>query len=573
MDSRNLLTAALSAAERHPRKVLALLAILVSAPGLFGIPPLDRDESYFAQAARQMLESGDFIDIRFQDEPLYEKPVFTYWAQAAAVAALGTAARDQIGAYRVPSALAVVLATLLLFELGAALFGRRCGLTAAALLACMPLVQSQAHQARADALLLAAMLACLWPLALAYRGPARGEPREPARPTAAHAAIFWSALAAAMLIKGPVVPAVLVLACAALSLLEQDVRWLARLRPRWGIPLCLFVLAPWPLALLAHGSSDFFVKAWRSDILPKLISASESHGAPPLAYAVLSPFILWPAILLLPAAIARAWDAREAPGVRFCAGVAVPGWLLFELAPTKLPHYVLPLVPVLLVLAGSLASPVPGGSRALSRLGAALFAIGGIAAVAATMLALVFLAGGIDVLAALALAAALCAVGLTTVRAWRGHPSAAGALVCGLMVSITGFGVTLPRLQRLWVTQRAADAVHAISACAAAPTFVAGYREPSLTFLLGTATRFGSADEAARALSEKQSTTAIVNDSAAREFALAARRYSTNLRRTAVIDGIDPVHARPVRLEVWSAASSGASEPAASLPRKRVSVP
>jgi 4-amino-4-deoxy-L-arabinose transferase-like glycosyltransferase len=56
-------------------------------PGFFSIPPIDRDEARFAQATKQMVESGDYIDIRFQDEVRYKKPVGIYWLQSGVVKA------------------------------------------------------------------------------------------------------------------------------------------------------------------------------------------------------------------------------------------------------------------------------------------------------------------------------------------------------------------------------------------------------------------------------------------------------------------------------------------------------
>ena len=53
--------------------------------GMLAVPPLDRDESRFAQATAQMLESGDFTVIRFQEEPRFKKPVGIHWLQAASV--------------------------------------------------------------------------------------------------------------------------------------------------------------------------------------------------------------------------------------------------------------------------------------------------------------------------------------------------------------------------------------------------------------------------------------------------------------------------------------------------------
>ena len=64
----------------------ALIALRAGLPVLALMPPLDRDESRYAQATSQMLESGDFVDIRFQTEARHKKPVGIYWMQSATVA-------------------------------------------------------------------------------------------------------------------------------------------------------------------------------------------------------------------------------------------------------------------------------------------------------------------------------------------------------------------------------------------------------------------------------------------------------------------------------------------------------
>src|ERR1700761_8267938 len=66
---------------------LVLCGLLLFLPGFFNIPPIDRDEARFAQATKQMVESNDFVDIRFQDDVRYKKPVGIYWMQAAVVEA------------------------------------------------------------------------------------------------------------------------------------------------------------------------------------------------------------------------------------------------------------------------------------------------------------------------------------------------------------------------------------------------------------------------------------------------------------------------------------------------------
>ena len=80
---RGLVIALNFAAASH-RRAVALLAVccaLFFLPGFFNIPPIDRDEARFAQATKQMVETGDYIDIRYQDEVRYKKPVGIYWLQ------------------------------------------------------------------------------------------------------------------------------------------------------------------------------------------------------------------------------------------------------------------------------------------------------------------------------------------------------------------------------------------------------------------------------------------------------------------------------------------------------------
>src|SRR5215213_6102688 len=97
------------AVSSHARAVavLVLASLLAFLPGFFQIPPTDRDEARFAQATKQMLETGEYVDIRFQDEVRYKKPVGIYWLQVAVVKtadALGVPnARQTIWLYRIPS--------------------------------------------------------------------------------------------------------------------------------------------------------------------------------------------------------------------------------------------------------------------------------------------------------------------------------------------------------------------------------------------------------------------------------------------------------------------------------------
>src|SRR6202051_4965942 len=119
--SRGLSALVDHATETHVRAVavLVLVSFLSFLPGFFQIPPVDRDEARFAQATKQMIETGDYVDIRFQDEVRYKKPVGIYWLQAAAVKAgeaFGVSnARTTIWLYRLPSLARAIVAVLLTY--------------------------------------------------------------------------------------------------------------------------------------------------------------------------------------------------------------------------------------------------------------------------------------------------------------------------------------------------------------------------------------------------------------------------------------------------------------------------
>src|SRR6201994_2533436 len=105
----------------HARAIalLVLCGLLIFLPGFFTIPPIDRDEARFAQATKQMVETGDYVDIRFQEDVRYKKPVGIYWLQSAAVhtaSALGLPrAQLRIWVYRLPSLVGAIGAVLMTY--------------------------------------------------------------------------------------------------------------------------------------------------------------------------------------------------------------------------------------------------------------------------------------------------------------------------------------------------------------------------------------------------------------------------------------------------------------------------
>ena len=162
--------------------VLLILSLLAFLPGLFQVPPVDRDEARFAQATKQMVETGDYVDIRFQDEVRYKKPVGIYWLQAAAVkagSALGIAeAPTRIALYRLPSLLGALTSVLLTYWTALAFVNRRAALLAAMMMATSILLGVEARLAKTDAVLLASVLAAMGSMARIYLSDRGGNPSE-----------------------------------------------------------------------------------------------------------------------------------------------------------------------------------------------------------------------------------------------------------------------------------------------------------------------------------------------------------------------------------------------------------
>src|SRR6266851_4898497 len=243
----------------HVRAIafLALCGLLLFLPGFFNIPPIDRDEARFAQATKQMVESGDFVDIRFQDDVRYKKPVGVYWLQAAAVE---------------------TAAGLLTYWTALAFVTRRGAILAGLLMCSSVLLGAEARLAKTDAMLLLTVVAAMGALARVYLSWQRGE--DPAHPPWSWPAIFWTALAAGILLKGPLILMFVGLTIATLAILDRSATWLWRLRPVWGLMWLLVLVLPWFIAIFWRAGDAFFTDSIGGDMLSKL-AAQESHGAPP----------------------------------------------------------------------------------------------------------------------------------------------------------------------------------------------------------------------------------------------------------------------------------------------------
>ncbi|MEA2891669.1 MAG: hypothetical protein QOI05_2462, partial [Bradyrhizobium sp.] len=149
----------------HARAVAFLLVCgaLFFLPGFFNIPPIDRDETRFAQATKQMVETGDFVDIRFQDDVRYKKPVGIYWLQAAVVQSaskLGLQrAQIRIWLYRIPSLIGAIGAVLMTYWTALGFVTRRGAVLAGLIMCSSVLLGAEARLAKTDAVLLLTVVA------------------------------------------------------------------------------------------------------------------------------------------------------------------------------------------------------------------------------------------------------------------------------------------------------------------------------------------------------------------------------------------------------------------------------
>src|SRR5262247_2892081 len=332
--------------------VLLVVALLGFLPGFFSVPPIDRDEARFAQATKQMVESGDYIDIRFQDEVRYKKPVGIYWLQAGVVktaSALGFPhALTTIWLYRIPSLVGAIGAVLLTYWAALAFVSRRAAVLAGLMMASCVLLGIERLIAKTDAMLLMTVVAAMGAMARAYLG--QGRERLAASSAWMTAAVFWTALAAGVLLKGPLIVMVVGLAAVALIVVDRSAGWMLSLKPLAGVIWLAILVLPWFLAIMGRAGDAFLTESVGEDLLGKVFAGQESHGAPPGYYFILFWVTFWPGATLAALATPAVWRARREPAIKFLLAWLVPSWLVFELVVTKLPHYVLPLYPAIAIL-------------------------------------------------------------------------------------------------------------------------------------------------------------------------------------------------------------------------------
>ncbi len=543
---------------------LIVIAVAAMAPGLFSIPVMDRDEARYAQASRQMMETGDFVDIRFQDDPRHVKPAGSYWMQVVATTPFG-GAEAPIGAHRLPSFLTAVTAVLVTAWLGARLFSAPVGIAAGVVLATSLMVQVEARTAKTDAALLCAGVVAQAAMMMLFTRMREAAPRFVGWPL-----VFWAATGAALLIKGPIVAMVSALTAGVYAVWMRDWRVLLRLRPLPGLAVAGAIFLPWFIAITVQTNGAFVTEAVGHALFGKVGEADDSHGGPLGYHALLSPVTLWPGSVLIGLALLAGWAKRGEAEVRFLIAWIAPTWIVFELVQTKLPHYVLPTVPAIALLAG--LGLTHAGELLRSARAKTLFAV--FAVLAATVTAVlgalaiganIYFGEAVDLASILAAIAA--ALALIAIVAFALKPSSGDRLMAVAVTSCAYygalFGAAIPSMDALWPSDRAEHLVERFSGCEDFAVITAGYREPSNVFHFGTHTvlsRYGG--EGARYLvSHPQCGIAIVEDREAEAFFAQLQESGADVRALATLKGHNAVKGLDMALTFYTLDGSDVRAP------------
>ena len=541
---------------KRPLPVLLLLCLIAWLPGFFTLPPLDRDESRFAQASKQMIESGDLVEIRYSTGFRYNKPVGIYWLQSAATRIAGSPPYNQIWTYRLPSLVGGVIAIFFVYWCGRAFASPPTALFGAALMAVVLLLNVETRIATTDAVLFATIIAAESILIRFYLDARENRPP----PGVWIALAGWVAIGIGVLIKGPVIAGVLALTIVPLSFWDRDWKWLRATRPLTGIGIVLLIVLPWMIAIAVASHGAFYQQSLGHDFGSKIMGGQESHGAPPGYYLALVSITLWPATLFLLPGLRYGVLNRQLPAARFLLVWAAANWIVFELVPTKLPHYILPIYPALVLLGALWATSSNDESGRWARIVAALqFLVALIAFTAAPiLLPQKFGDSGTALLTASAVAGAIAGV-VALVLFLRDVRVAAGlaAMASAIILFATLATGTAPHLERIWMSPRAVQMIAKAQQPNDPPVALAGYVEPSLVFLLGTGTHIDNGETAATDAAH-QGGLVVVEDHEQQSFLTHLGDLKASARPAGDLSGFDYSRGKQEHLTLYRVTPAGA---------------
>jgi 4-amino-4-deoxy-L-arabinose transferase-like glycosyltransferase len=304
------------------------------------------DEGRYAEIAREMAVSGDWVTPRLNDLKYLEKPPFQYWATAVAYRAFGV---HEWSARLWPAFagfLAVVAIGFAGIALGGAVLGAFAGLALAGMLW---------HAGMAQIVTLDSGLAFF--LALGFAGFVIAQ-----RATASAGArrawmwVAWAAIAGATLSKGLIGIVLPFGALVAYTAATRDFTLWRRLHIASGLALCLLLVAPWFIAV-ARANDEFLGFFFVHEHLQRFLTTEHQRPGPWYYFipVLLVGALPWSIVLLH--GVRRTWreGAANALGFswqRFALVWAAFVFLFFSASGSKLPSYILPMFAPLALVTG-----------------------------------------------------------------------------------------------------------------------------------------------------------------------------------------------------------------------------
>lgn len=354
---------------RHPLLPLIAAAMLTFGLGLGRTALTDADEAFYAEAGREMLETGDWLTPHFNYTTRFEKPVLYYWLVATAYSVAGIDA----GTARLPSAAAGVALVLLTYGCGRRWLGHRAAWLAAAMVATSFGYFAVARMALPDLPLAAFVCLAVWATFEAVgRSPRREDPGTPREARRGWLLVAAASMALGFLVKGPVAVVLVLVAVTPALWCERDRSAggrtsLASLTERWlrvtpvdlGLAGLVFagLAVPWYAEMGRVHGLEYLHRFFVGENLDRFATARYNDPRGPWFYlpVLAGGFLPWTPLLLagVPALVAAARTRRLSEVTRRYAA-----WLLLPLAfysvsIGKQPRYVLPVLPPLALLLAS----------------------------------------------------------------------------------------------------------------------------------------------------------------------------------------------------------------------------
>ena len=333
------------------RDVLILLALasLLLLVNLGGLGLTDRDEGSNAEAAREMLETKDWVSPTLNYESRFAKPALVYWIISASYAVFGV---NEFSA-RLPSALFGIGLVLLQYSFLVRVCGARVALFGALILLLNLEVIGISRMVLTDPELVFFTTWAGYSFWLGMEGP---------QPKRWRFIGFYVGMGCAMLAKGPV--GIIIPLLAAIPYLIVSRQWKQFWRrgyPILGMFLFGLIAAPWYIAMFTIHGADYLAAA-QANTTGRFANPMEGHGGTVLFYIpiLFLGFFPWSAFLPMPLYHSlKDWklfraatnDRTSEQKLAIFASLWIVGLLIFfTLSATRLPHYIFPLFPASAIL-------------------------------------------------------------------------------------------------------------------------------------------------------------------------------------------------------------------------------